>query len=141
MKKLYIEKGAFDQFAKSKRIFLRSERRSEERDEFIRRYEQHILPKRYTKIRHYGYLQNYKRTQRLQQLFALLKLPPPPPKIHIPIRQRILEKTGMDIMLCPLCKHAKMKIEATYRKGVLVKTFDGELNKATPVQKKNKHCL
>jgi hypothetical protein len=60
-------------------------------DEFIRRYEQHILPKRYTKIRHYGYLKNYKRTERLKQLFALLKLPPPPPKVLIPVRQRMLE--------------------------------------------------
>ena len=102
-------------------------------DEFIRRYEQHILPKRYTKIRHYGYLKNYKRTQRLQQLFALLKLPPPPPKIHIPIRQRILEKTGKDIMLCPICNQSKMKIEATYRKGVLVKTIAEEVNKAPPI--------
>jgi hypothetical protein len=63
-------------------------------DEFIRRYEQHILPKRFTKIRHYGYLKNYKRTERLKQLFALLQLPPPPPKVIIPIRQRMLEKYG-----------------------------------------------
>ena len=93
-------------------------------DEFIRRYEQHILPKRYTKIRHYGYLKNYKRTERLKQLFALLKLPPPPPKILIPVRQRMLEKYGKDIMLCPKCEKAKLELVATYRKGVLCKTYE-----------------
>ena len=93
-------------------------------DEFIRRYEQHILPKRYAKIRHYGYLKNYKRTERLKQLFALLKLPPPPPKVVIPVRQRMLEKYGKDIMLCPKCKKSKLELVATYRKGMLCKTYE-----------------
>ena len=105
-------------------------------DEFIRRYEQHILPKRYTKIRHYGYLRNYKRTQRLKQLFALLKLPPPPPKVQIPVRQRMLEKTGIDILRCPKCEKANMKIVATYYRGVLCKTYESDCpeikNKASP---------
>lgn len=92
-------------------------------DEFIRRYEQHILPKRYTKIRHYGYLKNYKRTERLRQLFELLKQPPPPPKVAIPVRQRMLEKYGKDILLCPACKNAHMELVTTYRKGMKVKTY------------------
>ncbi len=102
-------------------------------DEFIRRYEQHILPKRYTKIRHYGYLKNYKRTERLKQLFALLKLPPPPPKVLIPMRQRMLEKYGKDITLCPKCEKSQMELVATYRKGVLCKTYE-----STEVQHNNK---
>ena len=92
-------------------------------DEFIRRYEQHILPKRYTKIRHYGYLRNHGRAARLKQLFELLKLPPAPSKVRIPIRQRMLEKTGVDIMQCPVCKQAQMKMVATYYKGVLCKIY------------------
>jgi len=32
-------------------------------EEFLRRFEQHILPPRFCKIRHYGYLGNYKRRQ------------------------------------------------------------------------------
>jgi hypothetical protein len=101
-------------------------------DEFIRRYEQHILPKRYTKIRHYGYLRNHGRAARLKQLFELLKLPPAPPKVRIPIRQRMLEKTGIDMMLCPVCKQAQMKIVATYYKGVLSKTYEHEIGKSPP---------
>lgn len=102
-------------------------------DEFIRRYEQHILPKRFTKIRHYGYLKNHKRTERLKQLFALLQLPAPPPKIMIPMRQRMLEKYGKDIRLCPKCEHAHMDLVATYRQGVLCKTYEEKpKNKASP---------
>jgi hypothetical protein len=93
-------------------------------NEFIRLYEQHILPKRFTKIRHYGYLKNYKRTERMKQLFAILKLPPPPPKVIIPVRQRMLEKYGKDITLCPKCEKSKLVLVATYRKGVLCEIFE-----------------
>ena len=61
-------------------------------DEFARRFEQHILPFRFTKIRHYGYLKNYRRTERIAKIFADLRLPKPPPKVRIPIKQRMLEK-------------------------------------------------
>ncbi len=102
-------------------------------DEFIRRYEQHILPKRFTKIRHFGYLKNYKRTERLQQIFAILQLPPPPPKLNIPIRQRMLEKYGKNILLCPKCEKAQMEMISTYRHGILCKTYTEETrNKASP---------
>jgi Putative transposase/Transposase zinc-binding domain len=99
-------------------------------DEFIRRYQQHILPKRYTKIRHYGYLKNHHRTQRLRTLFELLKLPPPPPKVTIPVRQRMLEKYGKDITLCPKCQQAKMELVATYRRGILCQTYEAVHNKS-----------
>mgnify|MGYP003614467966 FL=1 len=60
----------------------------------------------------------------MKQLFALLKLPPPPPKVLIPVQQRMLEKYGKDIMLCPKCEKAKLELVATYRKGVLCKTYE-----------------
>ena len=92
-------------------------------DEFTRRFEQHILPLRYTKIRHYGYLKNHKRSERLARIFADLRLPKPPPKVRIPIKQRMLEKTGIDIMRCPVCGHGNMERVATYYRGVLSKTY------------------
>jgi len=49
--------------------------------EFIRRFEQHILPKGFSKIRHYGYLSNRERTSRVAAVLKLLKLPPPKPVI------------------------------------------------------------
>ncbi len=61
--------------------------------EFIRRYEQHILPKGFVKIRHYCYLKNYKRIERLRELFAMMQLPAPPPKVQVPVKVRMLEKS------------------------------------------------
>ena len=98
--------------------------------EFNRRFEQHILPKRFVKIRHYGYLRNYRRQERLKQLFALLKLPPPPPKVQVPVAQRMLEQYGKDIGKCPMCKHGRMEMVATYYRGVLIKTYEKPRNKA-----------
>lgn len=94
--------------------------------EFIRRYEQHILPHRFVKIRHYGYLKNYQRTRRLQEIFAHMKLPPPPPKVQVPVKLRMLEKQGVDITLCPVCKTGTMELVATYYKGVLCKSDRGK---------------
>jgi hypothetical protein len=92
--------------------------------EFARRFEQHILPKGFVKIRHYGYLRNHKRSQRLRALFALLQLPPPPPKVQIPAAQRMLENHGIDISQCPKCKSGKMELVATYYHGLLCKNED-----------------
>ncbi|MEO7534946.1 MAG: IS91 family transposase [Ferruginibacter sp.] len=103
-------------------------------DEFNRRYEQHILPHRFVKIRHYGYLKNYQRTSRLKKMFALMKLPPPPPKVQVPAKVRMLESHGIDITLCPKCKLATMELIATFYRGSLVKTYDPPRiqNKASP---------
>ena len=45
------------------------------RQEFIRRFKQHILPKGFTKIRSYGYLSNRNRQQRINQVLSNMKLP------------------------------------------------------------------
>jgi hypothetical protein len=96
--------------------------------EFIRRFEQHILPKAFVKIRHYGYLKNHNRTARLLEIFAKMNLPPPPPKVQIPVRQRILEQYGKDIALCPKCKKGRLELVATYRNNVLVQVYDNGAN-------------
>jgi len=107
-------------------------------DEFIRRFEQHILPLRFVKIRQYGYLSNHHRTKRLQQLFDLMKLPPPPQKVQVPVQTRMLEQHGLDITLCPGCKKGKLELVATFRRGVLCKTYTEKnsepviRNKASP---------
>ena len=44
-------------------------------DEFIRRFEQHILPERFTKIRTYGYLANRNRHQCINKVLSKMKLP------------------------------------------------------------------
>ncbi len=76
--------------------------------EFLRRFELHILPKRFVKIRHYGLLQNHGKTKRLNVIRQQLRLSPLPAKVQIPVSQRMLEKFGKDITLCPRCNKGKL---------------------------------
>lgn len=78
--------------------------------EFLRRFELHILPKRFVKIRHYGLLQNHGKTTRLNNIRGQLKLPPLPPKVQVPVTVRMLEKYGKDITLCPKCATGKLQL-------------------------------
>jgi hypothetical protein len=52
-----------------------------EADEFIRRFLQHILPKGFHRIRHYGLFANAQRRDNLKRARALLEAPPIEPKI------------------------------------------------------------
>lgn len=82
-------------------------------EEFIRRFEQHILPSRFVKIRHAGYLATRGRKERINTILSNLKLPPPMPKVSIPLVLRILIKTGNDISLCPVCQKGLLILENT----------------------------
>jgi Putative transposase len=84
-------------------------------EEFLRRFEQHLLPKRFIKIRHYGYLQNYKKKERLDRIYKNMQLPKRPDRVKIPMHIRLLEKTGRDITLCPKCKSAKLELVHSQR--------------------------
>ena len=78
--------------------------------EFLRRFELHILPKRFVKIRHYGLLQNHGKIKRLNSIRSQLQLQPLPPKVQVPVSVRMLEKYGKDITLCPKCHHGKLEL-------------------------------
>ena len=80
--------------------------------EFLRRFELHFLPKRFVKIRHYGFLQNHGRTTRLNAIRKQLQLQPLPPKVQVPVGLRMLEQYGHDISLCPKCKQGKLILVA-----------------------------
>lgn len=79
-------------------------------NEFIRRFEQHILPKGFVKMRHYGILGNFNRKKRVNEILKKMKLPQHPPTVLIPYHLRLLEKYGIDIFLCPKCKNAKLEL-------------------------------
>lgn len=85
--------------------------------EFLRRYELHILPKRFVKIRHYGLLQNHGKIKRLNAVREQLKIGPLPLKVQIPVSQRMLEKYGKDITLCPKCNRGKLELICTTYPG------------------------
>jgi len=82
------------------------------KQEFIRRFEQHILPKHFCKIRTTGYLANRGRTQRIKTMCSLMKIPPPPPKIKIPWQLRLLEQFKIVYNECPCCKQNTLKLIA-----------------------------
>jgi hypothetical protein len=74
----------------------------------LRRFELHILPKRFVKIRHYGLLQNHGKIKRLNATRQQLGLAAVAPKVQVPVSQRMLEKYGKDITLCPKCNKGKL---------------------------------
>jgi hypothetical protein len=76
--------------------------------EFIRRFEQHILPRRFCKIRSYGLNSNNKRHTRVKGILKKLKLPQHPPPTQVPWHVRFMERYGNDPLLCPCCKKSQM---------------------------------
>ncbi len=73
-------------------------------NEFIRRFEQHILPRGFTRIRSCGYLANRGRKTNLTLITQLMKIPPHAPKVKTPWQLRLLEQYGVPYLQCPHCK-------------------------------------
>jgi predicted nucleic acid-binding Zn ribbon protein len=80
--------------------------------DFVQRFEQHILPRGFVKMRHYGILGNFNRKKRINQILAKMNLPPHPPSVAVPYSLRMLEKYAVDVSLCPKCKASKMVLQA-----------------------------
>jgi hypothetical protein len=110
-------------------------------EEFARRFEQHVLPKRFVKIRHGGYLSHNGKNKRIAAIHLQLNLPKPMPKVIIPFSMQMLQRTGIDYSICPKCKTGKMEIVASYlnHNGTLVNIKDlkrGKIkNKSSPLQR------
>lgn len=82
--------------------------------EFIRRFEQHILPKRFTKIRTYGYLANRDRHQRINGVLKTMKLPLHRGLVKIPLQLYMAEKYGIDTRECPCCKNKTLQLVSVF---------------------------
>ena len=89
--------------------------------EFVRRFEQHILPKRFTKIRSYGYLSNRGRTMRMEKITVAMDIPPHPPKVKTPWTVRLFEKFGIKHTTCPHCKKESLQLIGVNYSGRLVR--------------------
>jgi hypothetical protein len=73
-------------------------------DEFIRRFLLHVLPDGFHRIRHYGYLANGVRVDKLADCRRLLAAPEPaPPPAAADYRERYQQLTGRSLDLCPCC--------------------------------------
>jgi hypothetical protein len=72
-------------------------------DEFIRRFLLHVLPSGFMRVRHFGFLANRSRKQKLDRCRQLLGLQPTP-SVRKSARQLMLEITGLDLARCPACR-------------------------------------
>ena len=88
--------------------------------EFTRRFEQHILPERFTKIRSYGYLSNRNRTTRIHKVLKQLKLPLHKGLVKLPLPIQLMVQYGIDITECPCCKNKTLQLVKVYypRRGI-----------------------
>jgi hypothetical protein len=78
--------------------------------EFIRRFQQHILPERFTKIRTYGYLCNRGRKQRVNEVLKEMRLPLHKVLVKIPLQVLMMERHGIDVTKCPCCNLQTMQL-------------------------------
>lgn len=79
-------------------------------DEFIRRFEQHILPAGFTKIRTYGYLSNRNRHARINAVLKKMKLPLHKGFVKIPLHLKLAERYGIDMHKCPCCHQPSLQL-------------------------------
>ena len=82
--------------------------------EFIRRFQQHILPKRFTKIRTYGYLSNRNRHGRINEVLKNMKRPLHKGLVKVPLEVRLKEDYGIDMRECPCCKNKTLQLVQVY---------------------------
>lgn len=82
--------------------------------EFLRRFEQHILPKNFVKIRHAGYLHAKNKMDRIAFVCKQLEMPVPMQKVYTPVALRLLIQTGKDITTCPRCGKGRMELVKTF---------------------------
>ncbi len=78
-------------------------------DEFIRRFLLHVLPRGFTRLRHYGLLANRCRARKLARCRDLLGQPAPEPREPETTQQMMLRLTGIDITVCRQCGEATLR--------------------------------
>ena len=79
-------------------------------DEFVRRFLLHVLPRGFTRLRHYGLLANRGRDKKLALCRALIDQPPPPPREPETPQAMMLRLTGIDITQCRHCGRGTLRV-------------------------------
>ena len=77
--------------------------------EFIRRFLLHVLPRGFTRLRHYGLLANRGRARKLALCRALLAQPVPEPREPETPEAMMLRLTGVDITVCRQCGRGTLR--------------------------------
>jgi hypothetical protein len=84
-------------------------------EEFLRRFEQHILPPGYCKIRSCGLYANHGRKSCITALLEQLDVPPHKEPVKTPWHVLLMERTGKDPLLCPCCKIGRLLLVEVVR--------------------------
>jgi hypothetical protein len=86
--------------------------------EFIRRFLLHSLPKRFVRIRHYGFLANRNRSANLIAIRQLLGICVPISKPVATVEEMMQQLTGTDITVCPCFHKGRMLLFKEIPKAV-----------------------
>jgi hypothetical protein len=84
--------------------------------EFLRRFLQHVLPSGFVRIRHYGFLANRVRREKLARCRALLSAAPAPEPVTAPdllAESRATSEGQALARACPCCGRGRMVVVAT----------------------------
>ena len=87
-------------------------------EEFIRRFLLHVLPEGFQRIRHYGFLANRCRAQKLALCRQLLQMPPPAApngEVKKDYRDYYEELTGISLKTCPACRRGHMVVVEVFQ--------------------------
>ena len=91
-------------------------------DEFVRRFLLHVLPRGFTRLRHYGLLANRCRARKLALCRGLLGQPAPEPPEPETAQEMMLRLTGIDITVCRQCGEGTLPqilvLEPQHRTGM-----------------------
>jgi hypothetical protein len=78
--------------------------------EFCRRFLAHVLPTKFVRIRHLGFLGSRQKSKNIEMARRLLGVPTTIETIkHEDFKQLLLRVAGHDIDQCPCCPHGKLK--------------------------------
>jgi hypothetical protein len=77
-------------------------------ERFIGRFLQHVLPRGFVRIRHFGYLANRCKVEALARCRDLLGATPPSPPEPKSAVEWVLLLTGKDLTRCPRCGHSPL---------------------------------
>jgi len=72
--------------------------------EFMRRFLLHKIPHKFVRIRHYGFLGNRFRKEKVSTLKTLLDVTPTPKEEFTDPKEKLMALLGVDLIHCPKCK-------------------------------------
>ena len=78
--------------------------------EFIKRFLRHALPKRFVRIRHYGFLSNRNKTRNIAGIRQLIGISGRKKPLKKSVQEMMKALTGIDITVCPCCQKGKMHV-------------------------------